>query len=285
MLPDTSGLRLSDTHCHLNFAQFDSDRDLAIRRALEAGLGRILVPGIDLTSSINSVALADHHARIFAAVGLHPNEVRAAPLSMIEEIGRLASLPKVVAIGEIGLDYFWTTDEAARRLQRDGLQAQLDLASRANLPVILHMREADDLPAGQCTNDLLAILRDWISGLQLASNALAERPGVLHSFSGTHDAAFAAMGMGFFLGVTGPVTYRNRAERRELVAALPLNRILIETDAPFLAPEPHRGRRNEPAFVTHIADKIAQIQSRSLPEVASTTFANASRLFAWGETV
>lgn len=153
------------------------------------------------------------------------------------------------------------------------------------LPVILHMREFKDLQNEQCAGDLLLILEAWIAGLRLAKNPLAERPGVLHSFSGSLETARHAMRLGFYIGVTGPVTFRNTQARQEIIASLPLDHMLIETDAPFQTPHPYRGKRNEPSYVRLIADKIALLLSRTVEEVAAVTSENAERLFAWKETV
>ena len=164
------------------------------------------------------------------------------------------------------------------------LKEQLDLAAELSLPVILHMREAKDAPTGGCAEDLLKLLEEWGMKLKSKNNPLAERPGVLHSFSGTLETARVAMDLGFYIGVTGPVTFENARKRQEIIAALPLERLLIETDAPFLAPHPQRGKRNEPAYVRLIADKIALLHSSSAAEVAKATSENALQLFAWKET-
>ncbi len=156
---------------------------------------------------------------------------------------------------------------------------QLDLAAELGLPVVIHLRERGDAPDGPCVADLLKRLEDWVAGLRSGNDPLAERPGVLHSFSGSLKTAQQAIRLGFYIGVTGPVTYRK--DRQELIAALPLERLLIETDAPFLAPAPHRGKRNEPAFVALIADKIATLHHISLETAAEATTSNALRLFNW----
>ena len=162
---------------------------------------------------------------------------------------------------------------------------QLELAAALGLPVILHMREAKAAPNAHCAGDLLQILGAWIAGLQLAHNPLAERPGVLHSFSGSLETARQAIRLGFYIGVAGPITFRSAQVHQDLIAALPLNHILIETDAPFQTPHPFRGKRNEPSYLRLIADKIALLHSRTFEEVATATGANAGRLFAWKETV
>jgi TatD DNase family protein len=276
---------LTDTHCHLDSERFDTDRQSVIQRALDAGVRRILVPALDLVTSQRIVKLAEGNAHVFAGVGFHPTEAAGVHKADSVEIRRLAASPKVVAVGEIGLDYYWAADDAARAHQRSVLQGQLDLAREVSRPVILHMREAHDAEGGPCAEDLMAMLEAWIAGLRASNHALAQRPGVLHSFSGVFDTAMRAIGLGFCVGVTGPVTYKKAASRRQLIAGLPIESLLIETDAPFLSPEPYRGQRNEPAFVVRIADKIAEIHSRTLPEIAALTNHNAARLFAWGETV
>lgn len=281
----TAPWHYADTHCHLDMKRFDSDRDLVLDRAREAGVDRCLVPALNVASTRRAIALADVYPGLFAAIGIHPTEAHSSIESDIEEFERMASHPRVVAIGEIGLDYYWVTDAAERSLQREVLCQQLGLASRLKKPVVLHMREAGDAESGACADDLLRILEDWLSERRSIDPQAAQPAGVLHSFSGSLEAAQRAIELGFYIGVTGPITYAKAERRRQKTASLPLERLLIETDAPFLAPEPHRGQRNEPAFVVHIADRIAEIQSRTPREVAEATSANAERLFAWGELI
>ncbi len=244
-----------------------------------------MAPALDLQSTKRIIELSSAQPEVFAAVGVHPTEAHNLEDHVVEELRQVCDDPRVVAIGEIGLDYHWVTDSAAQSRQRQALEKQLVLARQVARPVILHLREAADAAGGPCATDLLAILEHWVAALRAEGHPLASRPGVLHSYAGTLEDAHRGLGLGFYFGVTGPVTYKNAAARRQVIAGLPLERLLLETDSPFLAPVPHRGRRNEPAFVTHIADKIAEIQSRTLPEVASMTAANANRLFAWGDTV
>ena len=270
---------LTDTHCHLDLEQFDADRSKVLRRAEQAGLTRILIPGLSLTSSLSAVKLAQSHPLLFAAIGVHPTEASKYEHSTLNELRKLAQHPKVKAIGEIGLDYYW--DSAPHDLQQKVLKEQLALAAELQLPVVIHLREKGDASGGECASDLLKILAEWVTGLRGARSPLASRPGVLHSFSGRLEMARAAICLGFFLGVTGPVTFKNGQPRQELVAALPLESILIETDAPFQAPHPHRGERNEPAYVRLIADKIALVQACTTEQVAAATSGNAERLFAW----
>ncbi len=281
-----------DTHCHLDLNNFDSDREAVLERASQAGVNHIVIPSLTLASSQSVVSLTGSHPILFAAIGIHPTEATSWNDSAHKELADLAlssttpseipSFPyrnKIVAVGEIGLDYYWKPD--TRELQLKVLRQQLDLAAELGLPVILHFREAKNTTSEECAEDLLEILRSWIAELKITQNPLVERPGVLHSFSGSTATAQAAMELGFFIGVTGPVTFTNAKSRQDIIASIPLDRLLIETDAPFLAPHPFRGKRNEPAFVRLIADKIATLQAHSIEEVATITSTNAARLFMW----
>lgn len=273
-------MNLTDTHCHLDLERFDADRDEVLDRAWTAGLTRILIPGLDLPSSLRAVKMAESHPNLFAAVGVHPNDSLKWTAGTGNELRVLAESPKVVAVGEIGLDYYW--DDAPHDHQRAVLTEQLALAAELRLPVVLHLRETGDASEGECARDLFEILGRWVKSLRVDHSPLAERPGVLHSFSGSKSTAEKAVDLNFYIGITGPVTYKNAQARREVVKTIPLERLLIETDAPFLAPVPQRGRRNEPGFVAHIADKIAEIHSRNPEEIAALTAMNAQRLFTWG---
>ena len=277
-------MALTDTHCHLDLEQFDSDRGAVIQRAKNAGLSRILVPSLTVTSSRVIVKLAESHPMLYAAVGVHPNEAESWDGQTIPALKELAAGSlKVVAIGEVGLDYYW--NKSPHEEQISILREQLSLAAELELPVVIHSREKEDADHGECAEDLIKILEEWVSGLRPTNDALAQPPGVLHSFSGSIETAKRALALGFYIGVTGPVTYKNAERKRQVIASLPLERLLIETDAPYLTPEPQRGKRNEPAFVSHIADKIAEIKSRTPQEVAGATTENAARLLSWGESV
>lgn len=274
---------LTDTHCHLDLNRFDPDRDVVIRSALDAGVGRILIPSLDLESSHAAIELAEAHPNVFAAVGFHPTDLEKWSATSIDDLRNLAnSMPKVVAIGEIGLDYYWVKEPERRAFQHEALRQQLRLAEQVNKPVVIHMREENDEWFGQASVDLLQILSEWYQRLETGSHPLVQRPGVLHSFNGNLETAQQAIALNFYIGVTGPVTYKNAQEKRRIIRQLPLSRLLIETDAPFLTPVPHRGKRNEPAFVAHIADKIAEIHMTTREQVADITTANAARLFGWG---
>jgi TatD DNase family protein len=262
---------LTDTHCHLDIEQFDDDRDAVLARAWEGGLDRILIPALDVESCRRVLALAESDPRLYAAVGVHPNSARTWDDAAPDDLRELASHPKIVAIGEIGLDYYW--DFAPKELQHPVLRAQLKLAAALQLPVVIHNRES--------TKDVLGMLLEWQEELAVSGNPLSERPGVLHSFSGDAKAAQIAIAANFYLGVTGPVTFHNARDLQALVSNLPLSKLLIETDAPYLTPHPYRGKRNEPAYVMRVAEKIAALKGLSLDDVAHQTGENAKRLFRW----
>ena len=289
---------LTDTHCHLDYNKFDEDRDAVLQRALAAGVERIMIPALDYESSLAAIKLAASHPNIFAAVGFHPTDLDKWEKSSIEKLRNLilesSGLPlrqreqapalqrKILAIGEIGLDYYWVKETDKQAFQRDVLKQQLRLAQDVNKPVIIHMREENDAWFGQASTDLLDILSEWYQELSAQNHPLKEKPGVLHSYNGNLETAQKALQLNFYIGVTGPVTYKNAEEKRQIIRQLPLDRLLIETDAPFLAPVPQRGKRNEPAFVAHIADKIAEIHMTTREQIAEITSANANRLFGWG---
>jgi TatD DNase family protein len=273
---------LTDTHCHLDYNKFDPDREAVIQRAADAGLVRLLVPGLHHRSSREAVNLAETYPIIYAAVGFHPTDLDEFSEEGFEEVKELARHPKVVAIGEIGIDYYWVKEPEKRTIQHEILKRHLVLAEEVNKPVVIHMREEKDAWFGQASIDLLDILTEWCEKLKAASHPLAEKPGVLHSFNGNLETAQKALALNFYLGVTGPVTYKKAEEKRAIIAQLPLNRLLIETDSPFLTPEPVREKRNEPSLILHIADRMALIHSKSPAEIAVITTANAERLFSWG---
>lgn len=274
-------MELTDTHCHLDFHKFNDDREEVIQRARDAGVTRFLVPGLDHLSSRAAVQLAETHPDVYAAVGFHPTDLDKFSESAFDEIRELARHPKVAAIGEIGLDHYWVKEEAKREYQVEILRRQLKFASEIGKPVVIHMREEGDAWFGSASSALTEVLTEWQAELAATNNPMADRPGVLHSFNGNLETAQKALALGFYIGVTGPVTYKNAELKREIIRQIPLDRLLIETDSPFLAPVPHRGKRNEPAFVREIADKIAEIHSRNLEEVADATTANAAHLFLW----
>ena len=258
-----------DTHCHIDFEDYDADRAEVLERAKQANLCFLINPGIDLASSKAALSLSlEYPGFIFAAVGIHPNYISSMATEDLERLWDLAHTQAWVAIGEIGLDYYREYSEPAQ--QREAFLAQLDLAAQCELPVIIHNREA--------SRDLVSILSDWQRGLP-AGSRLKRFPGVLHAYSGSLDEALELAELNFAFGLGGPVTYHNGAERRAVAAGLPLQKILLETDAPFLTPHPHRGKRNEPAYIPLIAAEIAQLHERTPEEVGEITTQNAIRLF------
>ena len=274
-------IMLTDTHCHLDFNKFDEDRNLVLQRAVEAGVNRILIPALDMESSHAAVRLAEAQSNVYAAVGFHPTDLDKFSENAFNEVKQLATHPRVVAIGEIGIDYYWVKEREERAFQIEALRRQLTFAASINKPVVIHMREEEDRWFGQASIDLLNILHEWHRDLRTANHPLSEKPGVLHSFNGNLDTAQKALELNFYIGVTGPVTYKNAEEKRTIIKQLPITRLLIETDSPFLTPVPHRGKRNEPAFVIYIADKIAEIHRTTREQVAEITARNAAHLFGW----
>ncbi len=251
-------MQLIDSHAHVHFPQFDDDRDAVIERARKAGLVAIVEIGTNLESSRAAVALAERHDFIYATVGVHPHDAKTVDADVLDELRDLARHPKVVAIGEIGLDYY--RDLSPRPVQRRAFAHQLALASELELPVVIHSRDAHD--------DALATLRDW------------DGVGVMHTYAAGPERLDDVMAMGFFIGLSGPVTFSNARQLREVAKRVPLDRLLVETDCPYLTPEPHRGKRNEPAYVRHVAEAIAGVRGISTEDVAEATTANVRRLFA-----
>jgi TatD DNase family protein len=255
-----------DTHAHLEMEAFDSDREEVLKRAAEAGLTAIVTVGTTLTDCEKAVALARRYPPVYAAVGIHPHEVKGIDAETYDALRVLARQDKVVAIGEIGLDFFYNLSPQEVQLRR--FAEQLDLAEELDMPVIIHDREAHA--------ETLRILR-------LRKGRLR---GVLHCFSGEQTMARECLEVGFYLSVAGPVTYRKADQLREVARNVPLDRLLIETDAPYLAPQPHRGKRNEPAYVVETAGCLAEIRGLPVGELIRLTAANARRLFriSGGET-
>ena len=254
---------LTDTHAHLDFPRFKSDRERVIKRAAAAGVKAIINVGVSLASSQAAVALAESYPQVYAAVGVHPHDAKTVTKEVLEELRALASHPKVVAIGETGLDFF--RDLSPRDKQRQAFQQQLALASEVGKPVIIHDRDAH--------KEIMSILRRWIRG--------SHKPvGVLHCFSGDLAMAQEAIELGFYISTAGPVTFKNARRLRELIRQLPVEKLLVETDCPYLTPHPYRGKRNEPAYVKFVAQEVARVKGLSVEEVARITSDNARALFA-----
>jgi TatD DNase family protein len=265
-------IELIETHAHLDSARFAADREQVISHAAERGVAQIITVGTSVESSRAAIALAEQHPRLYATIGVHPHDSASFGPQALEELACLVSHPKVVAIGEIGLDYY--RDYAPHQAQSTAFQQQLALASRARKPVVVHIRDRDGERGAY--EDVMASLENWAASMGNEDRAPL---GVLHCFSGVLDTARRALDLRFYLGVDGPVTYPNAHALRTLVTEVPLDRLLLETDCPYLAPQPRRGQRNEPAFLTHIAEQIAQLHGVPLEQVACTTTASARRLF------
>ncbi len=257
---------LIDTHCHLDFPQFDSDRAAVLARARAVGVRAIVNPGADLASSRRAVALAEAEPMVYAAVGIHPHDAWAFNEATMAALRELATHPKVVAIGEIGLDFY--RDRSPRDQQQLAFERQLELAAELHLPVIIHCREAQE--------PVMATLERWAARHPAPKDGWR---GVLHAFSGDRAMAEAAQALGFAIALGGPVTFENARRLHSLVPRLPLDHLLLETDAPYLAPHPHRGQRNEPAWLPLIAEAIARWHGLPTTEIARRTSANAIRLF------
>jgi len=251
-----------DTHCHLNHPDLLGDLPEVLRRAEYAGVRRIVCVGYDLESSTQAVSIARQVRMVSAAVGVHPHDADTLSPGVLEQLRRLASeRDHVVAIGETGLDYY--RDLSPRRAQQDAFRAHIALAKELDLPVIVHSRDAQE--------DVLRILADEGS---------PARGVVMHCMPSDADFARGALELGCYLGIAGPVTFQNAAKLREIVAGLPMESLLVETDAPYLTPHPHRGRPNEPSYLPLTAEKLAETHGVRVAEVAEITTANARSLFA-----
>jgi TatD DNase family protein len=262
--PESSSL--IDTHCHLDLNQFDADREAVVARAVEQGVTVIINPGTDLRSSRTAIALAERYEPVYAAVGIQPTSTDELDAESLRALRELAQHPKVVAIGEIGLDYYWPDQPdrdwpcASPETQRRAFRRQLDLAAELGLPVIVHDREAHT---------------DVMIGLEDSPGVT----GVLHSFSGDLDLAEWAVDLGFYIGISGPVTFEKNRDMQEVATRIDFERLLVETDAPFQTPHPHRGERNEPAYVRLVAQQVAHLRKYDTISVARQTTENAKTLF------
>ncbi|MBK9122306.1 MAG: TatD family hydrolase [Chloroflexi bacterium] len=256
-----------DTHIHLNFDAYDEDRDAVVARAAAVGVTRCINPGVNVDTSRTAVSLAARYpGAVYAAVGYHPNDTAGFETSRLDPIRELASSSGVVSIGEIGLDYYW--NKSPKDDQIAAFEAQLELAAELGLPVIIHNRESSE--------DVVRILEAWAGSL---GGVLRDAPGVLHSVSAPPELVERALAAGFYIGFTGPITYKNADQTRRIAADAPLDRILVETDGPFLTPVPHRGERNEPAYIPLIIERLASVKQMTPAQIAEATTANAERLF------
>ena len=251
---------LADSHSHIDDERFDRDRDQVIERAAAAGVDLIVNIGADMASSARSIALSEKYACVYAAVGMHPHDAKEMREQDYIQLERWTVHPRVVAIGEIGLDYHY--DLSPRPIQKEVFLRQLDIARKTGKPFIIHEREAHA--------DTLDIVRNAARGLN----------GVFHCFSGSVETARTYLDMGFYISVAGPVTFPKSIKTKEVAKFVPLDRLLVETDSPYLTPEPYRGKRNEPAYVRIVAEDIAGLRNISLEELAEATSRNLRKLFA-----
>lgn len=250
-----------DSHCHLDDQRYDEDRVAVIDSLREKKIEYVINPGCNMKSSMTSLELAEKYDQIYAAVGVHPHDAKELEEIGLDKLKELAKKEKVVAIGEIGLDYYY--DFSPREIQKKWFKAQIQLAKEMNLPIIVHDRDAH-----QDTFEIIS---------ELAQDGKLR--GVIHSFSASVEMAREYVKMGFFIGLGGVVTFKNAKKPKEVAEAIELEHLLVETDGPYLTPEPHRGKRNEPAYVRHTADYIAQIKGISPEKVAKETLENAKKLF------
>ncbi len=251
---------LFDTHTHLNAYQFADDLPEVIDRALKEGVSRMVVVGFDRPTIEIAMDLIEKYDFLYASIGWHPVDAIDMKDEDLDWIEELAKHPKVVAIGETGLDYHW--DKSPKDIQKEVFRKQIRLAKKLQLPLVIHNREA--------TADVVEILKE--------ENA-AEVGGIMHCFSGSPETALECVKMNFYISLGGPVTFKNAKKPKEVANAVPLDRLLIETDCPYLAPHPYRGKRNEPAYVKLVAEEIAALKGLSFEEVAKATTENAERLF------
>jgi len=268
-----------DTHAHLQHARFADDLDDVLASAAENGVTAAIVPGSTLEDSRAAIALAKRYAgapcALYAAVGIHPTDANGLTPTTLAELHELAQHPRVVAIGEIGLDYYWPNIPnrgwpcAEPAQQRTALEAQLALAAELSLPVILHDRDAHA--------DILDILRAWMRDHP-------ERSGTLHAYAAGPTLLEEALALNLYIGMDGPVTFEKATGLHEVAQQVPLDRLLLETDAPYLTPHPHRGQRNEPAYLSYIAERIAALREMPVETLAAATTTNAQRLFVSRET-
>ena len=251
---------LFDTHVHVNAEQFNEDLEDVIERAKEAGVDNMVVVGFDRPTIIRAMELIETYDFMYAAVGWHPVDAIDMTEDDLQWIEELSNHPKVVAIGEMGLDYHW--DKSPKDVQMEVFRKQIRLAKKVGLPIIIHNREA--------TADIVNILKE-----EEASRV----GGIMHCFSGSAETALECVNMNFYISLGGPVTFKNAKKPKEVAAAVPLDRLLIETDCPYLAPHPYRGKRNEPAYVKLVAEQIAEIKQLKIEEVSQATTENAKKLF------
>ncbi|KGM86578.1 hydrolase, TatD family [Roseovarius mucosus DSM 17069] len=257
----STDIRITDSHCHLDFPDFDEERDAVIARAVASGVQRMVTICTKLRQEPQVRAIAEKFAPVFYAAGTHPMSAASEPLVTVDQLVKLAEHPKFVGIGETGLDYHYTAESA--EVQKTSLRVHIEAARRTGLPLIIHARDADD--------DMARILSEEYRN--------GDYTCVMHCFSSSAALARAALDLGFYLSMSGIAAFPKSQALRDIFASAPVDRILLETDAPYLAPPPHRGRRNEPAYTLHTGQKGAEVFGMDWPEFAAQTEANFERLF------
>ena len=252
-----------ETHAHYDDEKFDADRvELLSHLLKENNIGNIVNVGATFKGCKDSIELAEAYENVYAAVGIHPEEIDEINEDVIDWLRQKASHPKVVAIGEIGLDYYWVKEESQREKQRVWFKRQMDLAKEVNLPVIIHSRDAAE---------------DTLNTIKMYNNG--QHKGIVHCYSYSKEIALEYVKMGWYIGVGGVVTFKNAKKLVETVAAIPLESIVLETDCPYMAPVPHRGERNSSIYLSHVAEKIAEIKGVSIEEVENVTYENALKIY------
>lgn len=251
-----------ETHAHYDDEQFDSGREALLASLPDCGIKRVVNVGASIASTRNSVELAEKYDFIYATVGVHPSEIEELNEERLEWLRELTKLKKVVAVGEIGLDYYWDKEPEVQERQCYWFKRQMELAKEAKLPIVVHSRDA--------AADTLQVMKE----------AHAEEiPGVIHCYSYSPEIAQEFIKMGYYIGVGGVVTFKNAKKLKETVEQIPLERILLETDCPYMAPEPYRGKRNDSRYIPYIVEKIAELKRISIEEVEQITWQNATKLY------
>lgn len=283
-------MMLIDSHAHIQLKNFDNDREAMLARAQKAGVKYIIAIGFDLETSVGAINLAEKYDFVYATLGMHPHDAKLLDDGIIEEFRELAQHPKVIALGEMGLDYY--RNLSPRSIQRKAFEAQLRLARELNFPIIVHDRDAHgDIMkilrryAGKRNRDfsetrsskLSNLTDEWKDGRMEGKRE--NRRGVLHCFSGDIEMAREAIDLGFYISIAGPVTYPKSLSLQRVAREVPMDSLLLETDCPWLAPQFRRGKRNEPAYVTAIAEKIAALRGVSVTNIADATTTNVKNLF------
>lgn len=251
---------LFDTHCHLNVDAFEEDVEETIERAKELGVSKFAVVGFDTETIKNSLELSQAHPEIYSIIGWHPTEAGSYSPDIQESLIQLLGQDKVVAMGEMGLDYYWNT--SPKEVQEKVFRQQIQIAKDLKLPISIHMRDAIE--------DTYRILKE---------EDVSSIGGIMHSYSGDVDYMKRFLDLGMHISLSGVVTFKKAVEVHEVAKVVPLDRLLIETDAPYLAPVPYRGKRNEPGYVRYVAERVAELREMDFEELANVTMTNARRLF------